>query len=149
VKKCSKCGEEKPETEFNKNKRNQDGLDYWCRKCYSNYRQQPENKRHQAAASKERNQKPENKFRAMNRHRKRKYDLTNEQYNRMSEEQNGCCIICGKHQSELKQPLGVDHDHRTGKNRGLLCKKCNFGIGYFDENINSLENAIIYLGANK
>lgn len=43
--------------------------------------------------------------------------------------QNGCCIICSKHQSEFKQRLFVDHNHINNEIRGLLCRQCNLGIG--------------------
>jgi hypothetical protein len=45
----------------------------------------------------------------------------------------------------LKKALGVDHDHITGKVRGLLCNDCNLGIGHFKDNIEKLKLAIKYL----
>jgi len=53
------------------------------------------------------------------------YGLTVGEYDIMFEKQQGCCAICGIHQSELKKRLFVDHDHKTGKVRGLLCINCN------------------------
>lgn len=47
--------------------------------------------------------------------------------------QEGKCKICGKHQDELKQRLCVDHDHKTGLFRGLLCNGCNFGLGVYEK----------------
>jgi len=63
----------------------------------------------------------------------------------MFEEQKGCCVICGRHQTEFKTRLAVDHNHKTGEVRGLLCRPCNAGIGLFNENLSRLENAINYL----
>jgi hypothetical protein len=60
---------------------------------------------------------------------KRKYKLTMEQYQEMLEAQNSGCAICGTLQSELDRTLAVDHDHLTGKIRGLLCSLCNSAIG--------------------
>ena len=77
----------------------------------------------------------------------RKFGLTLEQYNKLLEKQNNCCAICGKHQSELKRALAIDHNHTTGKIRGLLCYKCNLGLGYFN-NKNILNNAGSYLNEN-
>lgn len=78
-----------------------------------------------------------------------KYGINNDIYNQMFADQEGKCKICSKHQSEEKVALAVDHCHETGKIRGLLCDVCNRGIGYFKEDIESLQNAIDYLKENK
>lgn len=83
------------------------------------------------------------------RHLRNKYNITPEQYNELFNKQNGKCMICKKHQSELKKLLGVDHNHKTGKVRGLLCDNCNKGIGLLKEDINILINAINYLKDNE
>ncbi len=72
-------------------------------------------------------------------------DMTIERYNEMFEEQNGNCAICGRHEDEFKKILSVDHNHRTGEVRGLLCNKCNTAIGYLKDDINLLCSAISYL----
>jgi hypothetical protein len=56
--------------------------------------------------------------------------------------------ILRKHQNELKTALAIDHDHRTGKIRGLLCMKCNRGMGYLNDDINLLQKAIEHLKNN-
>jgi len=67
------------------------------------------------------------------------------------EKQNGKCAICGNHEIAIhnvtknKQNLAVDHCHKNGKIRGLLCQDCNRGIGLFHEDISRLEKAIKYL----
>jgi hypothetical protein len=76
---------------------------------------------------------------------RRLYGLTLDDYNRMFEKQNGHCAICGTHISELAKPLSIDHDHKTGKIRGLLCNSCNFGLGHFNDDVNRLSNAAQYL----
>lgn len=68
-----------------------------------------------------------------------------EDYNRIFDAQNGCCAICGRHQSELDKRLSVDHDHETGEVRGLLCHGCNLGLGYFKDSPTRLSNASAYL----
>lgn len=73
------------------------------------------------------------------------YNITIDDYNMMFESQKGCCAICGRHQSEEKKALHVDHDHETGKIRGLLCQKCNHGIGLFNDNPELLRKAAQFL----
>jgi hypothetical protein len=73
------------------------------------------------------------------------YGISIEQYNELFLKQNGCCKICGRHQSEFKRSLAVDHCHDTKKIRGLLCHHCNQGIGAFFEDILIMERAINYI----
>jgi len=75
-------------------------------------------------------------------HRRREYGLTEEQYNYMVSSQNNMCAICN---NPSHKTLHIDHDHVTGKVRGLLCSNCNTGIGFFKDDISLLNNAIDYL----
>jgi hypothetical protein len=80
---------------------------------------------------------------------RRDYDLTTEEFYEMIRDQDYKCLICNEFFEPTlinhgKTPC-VDHDHKTGKVRGILCHKCNLGLGYFDDNMKSLKNAIIYL----
>jgi len=75
-----------------------------------------------------------------------KYGITMADYNQMYINQQGRCAICNTHQIYLKKALAIDHDHNTGKVRGLLCSNCNLGIGNLKDSIKSLKNAIKYLG---
>ena len=75
----------------------------------------------------------------------KQYGLTIEDYNDLFNKQNGCCVICNKHQSQLKRKLFVDHDHKTGKIRGLLCYRCNSVLGFSQDNIYLLQKMINYL----
>ena len=84
-----------------------------------------------------------------NAHLKKKYGITQEDFDRMFLEQDGRCLICNTHQSELKTVLCVDHSHETGKVRGLLCQRCNVGIGKFEDNINFFKRIIEYLQLNQ
>jgi CRISPR/Cas system-associated protein Cas10 (large subunit of type III CRISPR-Cas system) len=78
---------------------------------------------------------------------KSKRGITIEEFNKLFDKQEGRCAICGRHQIEFKRPLDVDHNHITGKIRGLLCNRCNIAIGLFSENIEVLQRAISYLVA--
>ena len=72
-------------------------------------------------------------------------NFTVQDYNRHFQIQGGMCKICGAHQSQLKSPLHVDHDHKTGIFRGLLCFKCNVALGNTNDNIEILDKMILYL----
>lgn len=76
---------------------------------------------------------------------KYKYGVTQEIYDEMLIDQNFSCAICEIHVSNLKRRLVIDHCHKTNKVRGLLCSKCNIGLGHFNDNIKSLSKAIGYL----
>jgi len=78
-------------------------------------------------------------------YRCKKYGITPKIYNELFGKQDGCCAICGIHQSELPYTLCIDHDHITGLVRGLLCQKCNTGIGKFEDNPDLVERALYYL----
>lgn len=79
------------------------------------------------------------------RHIKRAYGITTEDYNKMFEQQNGCCAICNKHQSEIKKRLDIDHCHKTNKVRMLLCNPCNNLLGHSKDNPFILRAAARYL----
>lgn len=76
---------------------------------------------------------------------KKVFGITANQHQEMLIKQDYKCKICGIHQSKLKRILAVDHNHSSGKVRGLLCSHCNTGLGYFRDSIELLEKAINYL----
>ena len=63
---------------------------------------------------------------------KKRYKLTLDQYNEMYSKQKSKCGICGIHESKITKKLNIDHNHRTGKARELLCQKCNVALSYFE-----------------
>ena len=119
-----------------KNKRNQDRRD--------RYKEDVEYRERTKAKVKEYNIKnPQAKL----KQHLRKYDLSIEQYNEMFNQQNGKCAICNDigDDSKLFRPLYIDHNHTTGKVRGLLCQRCNFMIGQARDSIEILSKGIEYL----
>ncbi len=79
---------------------------------------------------------------------KKLYNLTIEEYNFLVIQQCNLCLICGNILTK-KIRCCIDHDHITGKVRGLLCNNCNQAIGILNEDIKSLNNMIVYLNDNK
>lgn len=67
--------------------------------------------------------------------------ITYTDYEAMYATQNGNCLICG----EWQPLLHIDHDHKTGVIRGLLCRGCNYGLGNFRDSCSNLQKAIDYL----
>jgi len=72
------------------------------------------------------------------------YGLSHENWLKMWDNQEGRCAICGEFFSNPSEAF-VDHDHITGEIRGLLCKKCNFGLGNFNDNPEIMKKAIKYI----
>lgn len=60
-------------------------------------------------------------------------------------EQKGLCKICHQPPNGRWKRLAVDHDHLTGKVRGLLCHSCNAGLGHFKDSVDALRSAISYI----
>lgn len=75
---------------------------------------------------------------------KNKYGITLEDYNLILKNQDDGCAVCKR----KEKILCVDHCHKTGKVRGLLCHLCNRAIGMMKDDISILQNAIIYLKNN-
>lgn len=73
---------------------------------------------------------------------RKKFGIGLVQYQKLLEQQNHKCFIC---ETEDWRNLAVDHNHQTGQVRGLLCTKCNTGIGQFQDNIELLLKAVEYL----
>ena len=123
MKTCTTCNLEKLENEFASagggKKRAK------CKKCLALQKQQ---------------YYKDNPDKAKHRNLKTFYGIDYKQFSEMVLLQNGLCSICKK-----SDRLCVDHCHKTGKVRGLLCNNCNFGIGQFQDNVSVLEGAISYL----
>lgn len=152
--KCFRCGDQKPRTIENfacrATKRN--GNTWWsvsgvCRACeVKRAMTQVRNKRADGW-------KPPSDPRSADEHRRRNlekaYGLTVEQYSEMLAAQGGVCKICLEPSRAIRQgklrPLFVDHNHKTGKIRGLLCMSCNAAISQARDNVEVLKAAIKYL----
>lgn len=133
-KKCKSCGKIKPYEDFAEHPRCVGGRNSKCRSC----------KNVMAADHYQRN-KDIIREKRKGRHRKtwtmQKYGLPEEKYQEMYAAVDGRCQICNNHH----KTLCVDHDHATGKIRGLLCTRCNFGLGNLKDDVSLLNKAIIYL----
>jgi arginine utilization protein RocB len=75
-------------------------------------------------------------------HIKNTYDLEFDEYLKLKQKQDNKCAIC---ESELTQKCCIDHDHTTGKIRGILCYNCNTGLGQFKDSEEIMLKAVAYL----
>lgn len=116
---CSKCKKVLPLTEFSKDKCQKNGYRPSCRDCSSHIR------------------------------RKSTYNLDQEDYEKILDQQNERCAICGVHQNDTyhqhRRGFHVDHCHDTGVVRALLCSPCNRGIGFLKDDQDLAQKAADYL----
>jgi len=76
---------------------------------------------------------------------RRQYGISMEEFDELLEFQGGGCAICSKPIDELRRRMNIDHDHKNGKVRGILCSGCNTGLGHLGDNIEGLKKALYYL----
>lgn len=138
---CTKCGECKPKEEFNWKVKDKYRSSV-CKKCHSIYRKEHYQNNKQKYIDKARRWELENKDKAAEArlaYRARQYGISVEEFRRLDEEQKGRCAICpNPHQA-------IDHCHKSSLVRGLLCRSCNTGLGFFKDDVVLLQGAIEYL----
>ncbi len=133
MKKCYACGLEKPFDCFHKNKGRSDGHADECKQCRKLKQNQRLEQDYLGTRLKER---------ANNL--KRLFNMSLEEYDQKAQKQENVCAIC-KGNCKSGKRLAVDHDHKTGKIRDLLCGNCNGGLGKFQDDPELLIKAAEYL----
>lgn len=140
TKRCSRCGQLKPLTCF-----------YWTT------RRNGERARHSRCKACRKEQfrewakRPHSKLQKRARRLAREYQLSESDYAQMLDSQGGGCAICGAVETSPVaigpgvRRLAVDHDHETGDVRGILCNRCNQGLGRFADDPERLRRAADYL----
>jgi len=126
--KCSKCHGIFPATPefFHRNCTVKGGLDGWCKGCKKEY----------------------HKNIRKNRYLLKRFNITIEEFEEMLEVQDYSCVICNKQLNGGKETQ-IDHCHKTGKIRGVLCYNCNLALGHFSDNPYIFVKAIKYLKENR
>ena len=166
AKRCNRCGETRPNSDWHRSKRRYDGLAVYCKLCMAEYQKsyysKPENRERISRASAERYAgwsdekraayiaKGVKQRRAAGHNLKCNYGLSLKDYEDMLVSQGGGCAVCGREPGDRR--LHVDHDHAccAGKKscgkcvRGLLCVTCNVWLGFF-ENAEWVESVEQYL----
>lgn len=162
---CTACKEEKPLSEYHLAKAGKCGRRAYCKVCRKKkeklYNVSPQSKkaereRCRAYRKTEKGKAARAKIMGRNyercekrraeRTRERLYGLGGGEFDRLVESQGGKCLICDVVPNTR---LAVDHSHENGRVRGLLCSKCNLGLGCFKDNPQFLTRAAEYLKAGK
>lgn len=130
---CRRCGETKPAEAFHRNKTKESGRQSQCAACV-NERVKAWYDRTAGKATR-------------NAQLKRNFGISQAEYDALLVAQGGVCAIClsGEPGGRYGATFSVDHDHRTGVVRGLLCQRCNMALGQLEDDIGRLEAAITYL----
>jgi hypothetical protein len=123
---CLDCGRTKPLEDFPLNKRTKSGRAQYCKLCHTKRGWESRTRLHGSTRH----------YHLMGR-----YGIGDADVAAMIEAQAGACAIC---QGSLDRPH-VDHDHKTGKVRGILCFNCNAGLGKFGDDIDVMQAAVDYL----
>ncbi len=129
---CKQCKIEKPLTEFYKDKSFKSGYRANCKPCkdISTFAWRAKHKDQYNANMRKLRATDKSMFKNIDL--KRTYGITLEDYNKMLIEQSHKCKICKKPNKSTKRTFAVDHDHITGKVRGLLCYGCNRALHVLD-----------------
>lgn len=144
MKTCTKCSQNKSEDEFYYKCKTTGNRHAHCKKCHWQYFQK---KCHDKLMSdveyKIKKQEYQKKYQRIRK--LKNYNLTQEDYNKLLIAQQFKCKICGCEENINKEPFDIDHCHSTGKVRGLLCRKCNAGLGLLGDTKETLIKAIKYI----
>ncbi len=163
-KRCTKCEIRLPKNKFAKNPKGRGGLEPQCKECRSQWNREyyKRNRKRINQRNKEYWQKNREWFaRRQTEYQKTKrgrevfrrghlkyaYGISLERHEQMYVDQGGCCPVCGE--AVLYNKIHTDHDHKTGKVRGLLCRKCNLMLGYAEDDPSVLESAAKYLRSDR
>ncbi|MBE8475404.1 endonuclease VII domain-containing protein [Streptomyces justiciae] len=172
VKRCSRCKENKPRAAFARNKSARDGLQAYCKECWSAYHQarqlakgknvrprvetpeghkfcrscgeiKPHSEWHRNATASDGLAtccKACKAVRGRQGHLKRQYGITEAERDQLIASQGGVCCIC-----LAAVPEHVDHCHKTGRVRGVLCFSCNAALGQFKDRPDAIRRAAAYV----
>lgn len=152
---CTKCKKEKSLKEFYKFDIGKFGVTPRCKECLREQGRIYKEGHKVERRNRLRDWRYRNPSKRKNQDLVNKYGITLDKYKEILEKQRGVCAICGKPETRIYKKAGilkslsVDHDHINNRVRGLLCTNCNLMLGYSQDNITVLQNAISYLLENE
>ena len=138
MKKCRKCNEVKDISHFFRNAQGRDGYNDACKECIAEERKVKRAMERAYLSALSADARKDADFR-------RRYGITLAAYDNLLAAQGGVCAICGRSPDEFKRAFAIDHDHKTGVIRGILCPDCNRGLGGFQDNPELLRRAASFL----
>lgn len=162
MKRCTKCGVSKPQTEFYAAKGGKDGLRGDCKECFAGRARDWYSRNRGKAIENAKRWRQENleraqatrraryavtRERAQEQHLTRTFGMSLVDYDRMLAAQGGVCAIC-RHSPRPGERFHVDHHDERGGVRGILCVRCNNALGQFLEDVDIAQRAVDYLDAN-
>jgi hypothetical protein len=155
VQTCSACKESKPLSEFHSDRSRDNGHRRKCKPCYNGHarrqnRVHPDRQRENTRRYQERH--PGRQAEVYRRWWLKRYGITVHDYARLLEEQHGVCAACGQPERTPNprngyRLLAVDHDHETGRVRGLLCVNCNKALGHLRDDPSRIQGLLRYAQA--
>jgi hypothetical protein len=153
VKNCKKCKISQPLENFNKSLRHKYGKNIYCKTCVNKntrlYYAKTVDKRKEYSQKyeKERRDRPkDHNTKKKNSRMFLIYGITDVDYKEMLMNQGGVCKVCKGPPNVLGQKrMAIDHNHKTGEVRGLICMICNVMLGHAKDSIQILTSAIEYL----
>jgi hypothetical protein len=130
MKTCTKCHADKPLDAFHARHTGKGKVQSWCKVCTNTF---------------QRVRGPKYQFARRRAHLAATYGITPEEFSTLLARQGGACAICRSPDPRGTKTMQVDHDHKTGAIRGLLCHPCNTALGMFGDNAETLRAAVEYL----
>ncbi len=140
---CSICLGRKPTSQFYKCKSWKDGYYPYCKECTKDVRKKAYRRNKDKIKTRCKKWYQQNSEKVWRQRLIYKYGITSEWYEQTLNEQNQCCAICGAKAFERR--MAVDHCHKKGNLRGILCANCNVLLGLAGDDIELLEQAVNYL----
>lgn len=142
---CSRCLEFFEWSNYYRKSNGPNGYTTECKQCTKRY----QDGRRSEILSYQKKWRKNNPEKAKGHIVKSKYGITGDEYKEMLERSDSLCYACGLPETFVKngtiRSLSIDHDHETGKVRGLLCNSCNRAIGFAKDNADRLQACAEYL----
>lgn len=147
LRQCPVCKELKPRTSdfFYRDRKSPSGLQYYCKECRSESASKYAKDNREKTSKRKMDWAKNNPDRVESNRLSKLYGITTETYREILESQDFACAICAYVPSSGDKALHVDHNHKTGNVRGLLCHRCNSALGFLRDSEEVCLSTLKYL----